>query len=644
MLFRTRWALSLAARAADAARDHAPDGGAQGRGRRSRAAAAPPARKPRRGRRCLPASRKSSSRRSPATGDSSTARASSRPRNCTTPTSRRASTAGRAAPGWRRSPTATARRTGPRPPRCPTLDAVTAPGPVDGADISRSCRPRRSPRRTTREWGSALAARLYQEGAVELLAAKALKLTSNPGESEGDFRARLALGAARASATARWRSCATKHAAKLKSLEDRLRRASDRVEREQSQYSQRKLDTAISIGTSVLGAIFGGRSTATTRAGSAARSAGPRVQRARRRRARRREPRGAHRGARRAARSASSRRRQRSRRASTRRASRSRRSASRRASPTSRSAASPSPGSPGARAPTASRARPRRCELASRLPADPARLRAGRAGRGPARLRARGWRRRSAPTAPSCQVEGGDLPFGLELAREDGTLVAYLINGPERVRATEVRLDGDTLAIQMPGYQQRIEATWRDGRFEGTLQLLRPRGVIRDLRFVAMPGQDWRFFPKPDAAPMDFSGRWALTFRDDDGGESPGDRGAHAAGPRGHRHRAAPERRRPLHRGRGARRHAVPLALRRRHRLPLPREAAQRRRADRRPVHRRRLARNLQRPARPGGEARRSRPSRAALKPGATASSSVSRTWTASCTPFPASATPARSC
>jgi hypothetical protein len=65
-----------------------------------------------------------------------------------------------------------------------------------------------------------------------------------------------------------------KHAAKLKSLEEQLRRASDRVEREQSQYTQRKLDTAISIGTSVLGAIFGGRSTATTRAGSAARSAG----------------------------------------------------------------------------------------------------------------------------------------------------------------------------------------------------------------------------------------------------------------------------------------------------------------------------------------------------------------------------------
>jgi len=115
------------------------------------------------------------------------------------------------------------------------------------------------------------------------------------------------------------------------------------------------------------------------------------------------------------------------------------------------------------------------------------------------------------------QVDGGDLPFGLELAQENGVVVAYLINGPERVRAREVRLEDGKLTIQMPGYQQRIDATWRDGRFEGTLQLLRPRAVIRDLRFVAVPGEDWRFFPKPDAAPMDFSGRWALTYQEENG-------------------------------------------------------------------------------------------------------------------------------
>jgi peroxiredoxin len=131
----------------------------------------------------------------------------------------------------------------------------------------------------------------------------------------------------------------------------------------------------------------------------------------------------------------------------------------------------------------------------------------------------------SADSAPLGQyravlsVAGGDLPFGLELTRENGVLVAWLINGPERVRVPDVQLDGDRLTMHMPGYPHRLEARFVDARFEGTVELLRPRGVIKSVRVVAMPGQAWRFFPKPDAEPMDFSGRWALTFRDQDGTE-----------------------------------------------------------------------------------------------------------------------------
>jgi peroxiredoxin len=115
------------------------------------------------------------------------------------------------------------------------------------------------------------------------------------------------------------------------------------------------------------------------------------------------------------------------------------------------------------------------------------------------------------------QVAGGDLPFGLELTRENGTLVAWLVNGPERVRVPDVHLDGDRLTMKMPGYPHRLEARFVDARFEGTVDLLRPRGVIKSVRFVAMPGQNYRFFPKPEAESMDFSGRWALTFRDNEG-------------------------------------------------------------------------------------------------------------------------------
>jgi hypothetical protein len=152
------------------------------------------------------------------------------------------------------------------------LDAVTASGPLENAGFAELPASALAAR-NYEGWSKALAATLYQNGTVELLASKSLKLTSNPGESEGDFRTRLAQGL-REHRDREVSKLREKHAAKLKSLEDRLQRAADRVEREKSQYTQRKLDTAISIGTSVLGAIFGGRSVATTRAGSAARSAG----------------------------------------------------------------------------------------------------------------------------------------------------------------------------------------------------------------------------------------------------------------------------------------------------------------------------------------------------------------------------------
>ena len=53
------------------------------------------------------------------------------------------------------------------------------------------------------------------------------------------------------------RNCggATRH--KLARLADRISRAEQRVEVEQSQYSQKKAQTAISVGATVVGALFG---------------------------------------------------------------------------------------------------------------------------------------------------------------------------------------------------------------------------------------------------------------------------------------------------------------------------------------------------------------------------------------------------
>ncbi len=115
-------------------------------------------------------------------------------------------------------------------------------------------------------------------------------------------------------------------------------------------------------------------------------------------------------------------------------------------------------------------------------------------------------------------VTGGDLPFGLEIGREDGRHVAWLINGPERAKVTDVTVDGDRITMGMPGFPHRLEARLADDRLEGEVIFLRPGGKHQSARMVAERGAGWRFFPPSQGEVADFSGRWALAFRDPQSG------------------------------------------------------------------------------------------------------------------------------
>jgi hypothetical protein len=124
-------------------------------------------------------------------------------------------------------------------------------------------------------WGKALSAQLFESARSEVLVCDALKATSPPGMSEGDFRAQLALGA-REQRDAAVADLKRKYAPKLATIEDQLRRSAERVERERSQLNQQRLQSAFSIGASVLGAFLGRRTLSAAnvnRAASAARSA-----------------------------------------------------------------------------------------------------------------------------------------------------------------------------------------------------------------------------------------------------------------------------------------------------------------------------------------------------------------------------------
>ena len=109
---------------------------------------------------------------------------------------------------------------------------------------------------------------LVQTKQLELLRSDRFGLTSRPLESERDFRIRLQTAAreARDAATDKLRQ---KYAVKVASLQERIRRAEQVVQREQEQVSQQKTQTAISFGATVLSALFGRKTVSASTLGKA---------------------------------------------------------------------------------------------------------------------------------------------------------------------------------------------------------------------------------------------------------------------------------------------------------------------------------------------------------------------------------------
>ena len=121
-------------------------------------------------------------------------------------------------------------------------------------------------------WGREFAQWLVANETLELWRSPSTGLVSNPGENERDFRARLAQ-AARETRDAAVDALRKKQAPKLASLDARLERARQAVEREKSQSHAQMMQTAISVGTSLLGLFSGRKKLSATNLGRAATAA-----------------------------------------------------------------------------------------------------------------------------------------------------------------------------------------------------------------------------------------------------------------------------------------------------------------------------------------------------------------------------------
>jgi hypothetical protein len=121
------------------------------------------------------------------------------------------------------------------------------------------------------------------------------------------------------------------------------------------------------------------------------------------------------------------------------------------------------------------------------------------------------------------ELPGGELPFGLDVARDEGGFVLYLVNGEERVEIHDVEVVDGKLEAALPGGTGgTLTAQVRGGELSGEVRFATTDGKWEDLPFRAQLGATWRFFEEPLTDNADVSGRWAVTLADDTAEALPG--------------------------------------------------------------------------------------------------------------------------
>jgi hypothetical protein len=126
-----------------------------------------------------------------------------------------------------------------------------------------------------RKWNKDLLRWVRQNRPLVLLRSKRFGMTSQLGESEGEFRSRLAQ-VMRENRDMEVEKLRKKYDTQFTTLKDRLLRAEQAIAREDEQAKASKIQTAISFGTAILGAFLGRKAvsaTSASRVGTAMRSA-----------------------------------------------------------------------------------------------------------------------------------------------------------------------------------------------------------------------------------------------------------------------------------------------------------------------------------------------------------------------------------
>ena len=126
------------------------------------------------------------------------------------------------------------------------------------------------------QWNKDLLRWVRQNRPLTLYRSRRFKLTSGPEESRSEFLSRVTQ-AAREKRDLEVEKLRRKYSSKFNTLQNRLMRAEQAIQREQEQAKSKKMETMVSFGTAILGAFLGRKtvsSRSATRFGTAVKSAG----------------------------------------------------------------------------------------------------------------------------------------------------------------------------------------------------------------------------------------------------------------------------------------------------------------------------------------------------------------------------------
>ena len=116
-------------------------------------------------------------------------------------------------------------------------------------------------------------------------------------------------------------------------------------------------------------------------------------------------------------------------------------------------------------------------------------------------------------------VPGGPLRFRMTIAGEPDTPIVHLANGNERVLISDVSVVGNRYVFRLPAFNSTIDATLEDSALVGTLTLVKRGGTEQVMPFRAVPAGP-PALQMAGANPIDITGRWKVSFVDDEGNTS----------------------------------------------------------------------------------------------------------------------------